>query len=529
MSNMYLMGWIRLNKNYSFSSEEFFSYNTEFAGIHYLNVVAGFGYYKSGSDGFDVNAQGYFTDAMGYDNIGIASQIEKTGLWSYRKENTKVSQFARLNYSLSDKYIVTVTLRRDGSSSFAEGKKYGIFPGFAFAWKMGDENFIKNLGVISDLKLRIGYGTTGNASIGGALASTLYANQFPVNMNGVRVPGVAMTQIGNPNITWETSIMSNAGIDFGFLNNRFTGTIDVYNKTTKDLLDYNVLPFNGSITSIADNVGSTRAIGFDFNLTSRILTGAFKWTNDFNVSKSTVNWVSRNPMQPLNPWVGEKDELSAIYGWKTDGIIKNLSEVPAYMPGAFPGNIKYVDENGDGILDANDVVNLGSYNQKWNLGMTNTFSFMNLDLSVFMYAKLGGMRYDGYGSFYGGGTVGGNTAEKTNIYNSLATVKEAWTNDNPDGTQPGLADNMYSSKNPTSTTNFNLLDASFLRIKNVTLGYTLPANILAKSKFLKSVRIYAEMDNLKIYTKWRGLDPEINEANPYPMATTTSFGVHVNF
>jgi len=533
-----------LNKNLSISSEEYLNYDAKIGSNQSLNLVLGIGYYKFSSTGFGVAAQGFFTDAFGYDNIGIATDLANANYNSFKNENVKFSQFARLNYNINNKYILTLTARRDGSRTFAKGKKYGVFPGVALAWKIGEEQFIKSLGFISDLKLRVGYGTTGNESMVGNFALSLYRAQYPVNLGGQIVNGVALTQVGNSDITWETNIMTNVGLDFGFIDNRFTGTLDLYNRTTKDLLDYDILPYNGALKQIASNVGSTKALGFDLNLTSRLLTGNFKWTNSFNASMVNVNWKTRNPKQPLNPWQKPTDGLYTIYGWKTAGLIKSISDIPEYMPNATVGNIKYVDINEDGNLDENDVVNLGKSVAPWNIGMYNTFNFKGFDLSIFIYAKLGGKRFDGYygdltdhrfTQYYSWSRVGAQGS----LNSGLTTVKDIWTSDNPNGTQPGVADDRYASSNPatciinggtaTQVNDFYLQDASFLRIKNITFGYQLPEGLLQKTRFIKSWRLYVDMDNIAVFTKWKGLDPEVLELNPYPTALTTSFGINVNF
>jgi TonB-dependent starch-binding outer membrane protein SusC len=530
----------RLNKNYNLSNEAFFTYDVKIGSSHTLNMVAGAGHYKAGSDGFGVDTYSFFTDAFGFNNIGVASNRERTGYYSFKYENTKLSQFARINYNINDKYLIALTARRDGSSTFAEGKKYGFFPGASIAWKMEEEEFLKNINAISQLKLRMGYGETGNERIVGNYPLTLYSTSYDFRFvqNGVTYNGVALTQVGNPNITWQTDIMANVGLDFGFLQDRFYGTVDLYRKTLKDLLQFDPLPVNAPIGSIANNIGSHRAQGMDFNLTSRVLTGKFKWTNDFNVSYVKVNWLERNPKQPLNPWQSEKDEVDAIFGWKTDGIITSANDIPSYMPNANVGNMKFVDISGpdgtpDGVLDRYDVVQLGNWNPRWNFGMNNRFDFMNFDLSVFIYGKSGNKRFDGYtgnnrwNNYYAWDRIAGAVGSR--IYNSSPFVKDIWTHDNPNGIHPGVADNAYEGNNPAGNTDFYLLDNSFIRIKNIELGYQIPASVLQRTSFFKSIRAYVNVDNLSVITNWKGLDPENTEINPYPQVLSTSFGLNVNF
>jgi TonB-dependent starch-binding outer membrane protein SusC len=530
----------RLNKNYNFSNEAFFTYDVNVAELHAFNIVAGAGYYKAGSDGFGVDTYGFFTDAFGFNNIGVAANQDRTGYYSFKYENTKLSQFARVNYSLNDKYLIALTARRDGSSTFAEGRKYGFFPGASIAWKMEEEGFIQSIDAISQLKVRMGYGVTGNEAIVGNYPLTLYGTNwdFRYAQNGVTYNGVSLNQVGNPLITWQTDIMATVGLDFGFSQDRFYGSVDLFRKTLKDLLQFDPLPANAPIGSIANNVGAHQAQGMDFNLTSRILTGDFKWTNDFNVSHVIVNWLERNPKQTLSPWQSEKDEVGAIFGWKTAGIIKDASDIPSYMPDAKVGNMKFVDISGpdgipDGVLDANDVVYLGNWNPRWTFGMSNKFEYRNIDLNVFVYAKTGNKRFDGYtgnnrfNNYYSWDRTAGGSAGNR-IYNSAPFVKDIWTHDNPDGIHPGVADNPYSGDNPAGNTDFYLMDNSFIRIKNIELGYQIPARVLQISG-IRSIRVYANIDNVAVFTKWKGLDPEITEINPYPQVLSTSFGLNVNF
>ena len=530
-----------LNKNYNISSEEYLSYDTKIGSSQTLNVVLGVGYYQSGSNGFGASAYEFFTDAFGSDNIGIATNREQTGVYSFRNENTKLSQFVRLNYSLYDKYLVSLTARRDGSSTFAENNKFGVFPGVSVAWKMEEEAFIKNINSISQLKLRVGYGATGNENLVGNFPLTLYASDynFRIARGGNTINGVSLFQLGNPNITWQTDVMTNIGLDFGFAEDRFFGTLDVYRKTMNDLLSFDPLPANSPIGQLANNVGSMRSQGFDFNFTSRILTGALRWTNDVNVSWVKVNWRERNPKQPLNPWQSETDEVSAIFGWQTDGLIRSTDDIPEYMPEATVGNIKYVDISGpdgtpDGVLDANDVVKLGNGLPRWNIGMNNQLNYKNFDLSVFIYGQLDQERMDGFSgnnrfnNYYSWDRIaGGNNANR--FYNGSTFVQDIWTSDNPNGLYPGVADDIYAGDNPTGLNDYYLLDASFLRIKNIMLGYQLPQKVVGRTNFIRSLRVFASVDNVALITNWRGLDPEINEVNPYPQVLTTSFGLNVTF
>lgn len=515
------MAQLNTNRIDNYTAESFLTYNKTFENSS-LTVVAGAGFYKTINDGFGLQAVGFFTDAFEYNNVGVASERLKNIQNSYRGERTKVSQFMRLNYSLYDKYIFSFVGRRDGSSIFAANKKYGFFPGASVAWRIKEEKFMQNLDFVTDFKVRAGYGTSGNESILSGNSYQLYKSGFTFGIGETVYNGVTLGQVENKNLTWETNITTNVGLDFSLFDNRISGSLDLYRKTAKDLLDYNKLPSNNAVGRVAANVGSTRSDGFEIALnTENIKNSDFQWTTNFTLSKFKAYWVERNPEVALPEFVDEKGGLRDIYGWETDGIIRNESEKPSYMADAFVGNIKYVDKNNDGILDKKDVVKLGNWDPELTFGFGNSFVYKNFDLNIYLYGVIN--KTATYGFWPRSGAISGGSPE-----NSLNTIKDVWTSDNPTGTLPGIASNPYSGFNPTGTNDFKMIKMSFARVKNISLGYQLPINKLFNGSLSKA-KVFVDFQNIGLITNYEGFDPEYSGTNPYPQAFSTTVGVNLTF
>jgi TonB-linked SusC/RagA family outer membrane protein len=507
------------------SGEAYFNYDKVFNDIHRISAVLGAGYYKTQNEGFGAAAFGFFTDAFTYNNLGIASDKEREQLKSWRGERIKLSQFARVNYSLLDKYIITLTARNDGSSYFAKNNKWAFFPSVSAAWRIREEGFMKDFTALSDLKLRAGYGTVGNENVLGVNALSLYQSGYNYLIGSTVHTGLALTQIENPDLKWETNYTINVGIDYGFFNQRMSGSVEYFYRGVRDLLDYQQLPGNNAVGRVAANIGETKSEGFEFSLRSENLTHKdLKWSSILNVSYFKANWVKRNPEVALADYIGEKDELDAIYGWKTDGIITSKEDIPSYMPNANIGNVKYVDHNGDGVLDSKDVVKLGNKTPRWFIGLDNTFSYKGFDLNIYLYSALGYKKTRG--QIPDASTLGMHGSAPGNTY---TTVSEVWNSQTGTGWIPGIATNPYDSSNPTSTNNFYLMDGSYLKIKNITLGYTLPESVFKKSNFIQNARFFVDTQNIATFTKYHGFDPELYTDNPYPQALSLTFGVNLSF
>lgn len=505
----------------NYTSEAYATYTKSF-GDHSLNLVGGGGYYKSFNENNAMQGVGFFTDALGYNNIGLATNRDKTLIMSFRSPDLiKISQFFRANYSYKSRYVLTFNARNDGSSSFAENKKWGFFPGVSAAWRLSEESFLSHSKIISDLKLRGGYGTVGNDA--GLNALALYSNGGGNFLIGnTFYPSVALSQLANPDLSWETIRSTNIGIDFGLFKGRLSGTIDVFRRDRLNILAVVPLPANNAVNTLNVNLGSQRSEGMEFSINSVNLDGKIKWETSFNISTYRNHWLKRSPYTALQPYQAATDRTDIVFGWKTNGVIQNTSGKPAGMPNGRLGNVIYQDINNDNMINTADVVALGYTTPKWSFGFGNRVSYKNFDLDVFLYGKLKQYLLNNLSGFYGPARTAGTDAQ-----NTLSDIKNVWTADNVNGVLPGIATNPYDGNNPSGNNDFYRQNVNFLRLRNITLGYTYNAK-----KWIHSARLFVDIQNAALWTNYKGYDPEIavgNEGNPYPQALSTTVGININF
>lgn len=484
-----------------------------------VNIRGGGGYYKNFSENFGLQAVGFFTDAINVYDVSLASNKDKSFVNSGRSiDYIKVSQFLRANYSYKSKYILTLNARRDGSTNFTVNKKWGFFPGVSAGWRIAEEPFLQHVQFLSDLKLRAGYGTVGYDRNLNALA--LYSTGGGNFLIGSTFyPSVALSQLANNNLLWETDKSVNLGIDYGFFANRITGSIEVFRRDATDLLSSVPLPANNAVNRFNTNLGAPRSDGIEFSINTKNIQGAFKWETSFNISKYRNRYLQRNPYTALQGYQTANEPLNVVYGWRTNGILTDIKNKPAYMPNAKLGNIIYVDVNNDGKLDINDVVALGNRDPKWIFGLGNTFSYKNFDLNIFMYGRIKQYIANNLSGFYAPGRIAVADAQ-----NTLTDIKKVWSAGNPGGTLPGVAADAYSGSNPSGANDFYQQNVNFLRIRNISLGY-----ILNTKKVFHSVRLFVDVQNLALFTNYKGYDPEITESNPYPQNLSSTIGVNINF
>lgn len=515
----------------NYSGETYLNFNKSY-GDHRVSAVIGGGIYRNTFSDFGLEAIGFPTDIFGLDNIGIANNKLQSSVSSSRGvTRTKLSQFTRLNYTFKDKYILQFSGRFDGSSNFPVNNKVGFFPGISAGWVIDEESFMDNASWLPQLKLRAGYGTTGNESItanniyGASLYSLTTDFSYLIG-NQLNNSGFIQTQLGNPDLKWETNITINAGVDFALLaNRRVTGSIDFYQRTAKDLLDFRTLPSSNANTIQVFNIGSTRSTGVEISLnTKNIVAKDFQWNSLFTFGTAQTYWVERNPGIQLASYIGKNDAISAVYGWKTDGLIRTSADIPKYQPNAFVGNIKYVDLNGDGKLDINDVTNLGQFAPTVTFGLNNNITYKRFDLSFQIYGSSGNLTFDGYQTFAQPSILARQGAP-TNVE---ANTLNVFTSFNPNGIYPGFAPDIAKANNPSRVSDYRAVGNSFFaRLKNINFGYSLP---VGKVKFIESARLFVNFNNLFYLTNIKGLDPEMERNNnPYPTALTSAIGINVQF
>jgi TonB-linked SusC/RagA family outer membrane protein len=511
-----------------------------------INALLGHSYQVSVNEGSSVNNDHFPTDEFLYYNIGLGTGQRPDVQSNRAPDLVWKSYFARVVYEYDGKYILSGTVRKDGSSRFARNKKWGTFPGVSAAWIASEENFIKSIPAISFLKVRAGYGSVGNADIGGS-AFARYENVSPYVIGGVNLPGVKLTQIENPILSWETQTELNAGLDFGLFNGRLTGNFDYFNRSFTNLLSKIDLLSWSVVGQASINAGKTRSRGWEISLQSKNIVNqdGFNWNSNVNFSHYTNTWVTRSPqtLRSLARYIDPKGNFNAQYGYLSDGIYNpDKMEAPSWMPGIIPGEVIIKDMNGydengnltgkpDGQLSTADMVQLNTNsdptgnnrpNPNYSFGMNNQFSYKNFDLSVYVYGLIQKKTNRDFSNnsdvFAKLGAFG---------WNVLSQAKERWAYDNPNGTMPTGLNGVYGSY--ASSSDFWIENGNFVRVRDITLGYRLPQSLLQKQKAVKNMRVYLNVQNPFIITNYKGIDPELNNLYAYPMTRSFTVGASVGF
>ncbi|MGV3587318.1 MAG: SusC/RagA family TonB-linked outer membrane protein [Adhaeribacter sp.] len=488
-------------------NENTLNYNRTFKDIHEVSGLLGASYQQSTSRSTSLAAvPGSFNnDIIHTLNNAI---INPAGTSSYREGWGLVSYFSRLHYAFKEKYLLSGSLRADGSSRFAPDNKWGYFPSASVGWRVSQENFMQNIPAISELKLRGSYGATGNFNIGNFsyLGGITSVNYSP---NNVFSKGMAQTSFGNDKLKWEKTNSYDFGVELGLFQNRINMVLDFYDKTTTDQL-YNVaIPAITGFTGTLSNIGEIRNKGVELELNTKNLTGDFKWSTFFNVSRNRNEVVSLGGLQERTvtdtygmSWllrVGEP--MFSYYGYKTIGVLQNAEEIKntPVLAGSKPGNPKYQDVNGDNKIDPQDRVILGNFQPKLFLGMSNDFAWKNFDLNITMQASLGAKMYTFENQSYQGNVLGA-------MRRSLVET-QWWSPVEPgDGKMPAAA---LSQLNFQGASDIYIENASFLSVRNLNLGYTLPVGIAEKFR-MNSLRVYTSINNLLMVTdkNFHGYNPE---------------------
>jgi TonB-linked SusC/RagA family outer membrane protein len=505
-----------------------------------INILAGYSYQVSDWNGLNAGNQNFVSDAISYYNLG-AGQALSPNVGSSKYQQTWASYFTRGNFSWEDKYILQVSLRKDGSSSFATNKKWGYFPSISGSWIISQENFMNSVPVISNLKLRAGYGETGNSSFGGN-AFEIYnvaAWASPIFGTNTVSSAMLMSQAANPNLTWETAGELNVGLDFGLLKNRITGSVDIYNKTIRNLITQIPLASDNIVSSVWGNAGTTRSQGYEVALQSRNIVAAkndgFSWTTTLNFSHYLNYWVQRSAasLATLPKYVaatGKNALFNGYYGYEATGLFTGqYGTAPSTMPNMLPGGIIIKDIHGydtkgnltgpDGLITAADQTLLFNWDPQLNFGFGNTFTFKNFDLNIFFSGQIK-KALSPYNQYpenivdYG--------------WNLLTDVKNDWTVQNTTAKRPGLVpDLLYNGYQSNSS--YWVVNASFIRCQDITLGYSLPKKWLASQKVVSSLRIYVDIQNMFTITSYPGVDPELSQSNYYPYSKSYMAGLNVSF
>jgi TonB-linked SusC/RagA family outer membrane protein len=459
----------------------------------------------------------FINDGTTYNDIGSAATINaSSSAW----KKTMKSQMGRLNYSYDSRYLFTATARRDAYSAFGSNtNKYGMFPSVALGWNIANERFMEDIQMYVDkLKLRASYGKTGNMAID-ANQTTSTSTTGSVSLDGERVIGTVASIMGNKDLHWETSVGFNLGVDFSVLKSRISGSVEVYKTHTNGLLMERSIPVITGYSSVWDNIGKTNNIGIDLTLnTVNVKTESFKWETNANFSafrnKIIDLYGDKTDNKDSKLFIGQP--ISVIYDYKMIGVWQKGEEGLSTYD-ASPGDLKFKDVNNDGVIDSKDKVIQGSTYPKWTGGITNTFQYKNLTLSIFIQTFQGALKNNS----------DLNYSDEQGRRNTPKAVGY-WTEDNKSNTRPSLA---YSNTKGYGYPS----DNSYTRIKDVTLSYSLPQSMLSKI-LLSNLTFYISGRNLYTFTKWIGWDPEMTYytrgssdwSNNYPNVRSFVFGINAS-
>ncbi|MBJ2175899.1 TonB-dependent receptor [Aureibaculum sp. A20] len=474
--------------------------------------------YYNQSEYSNIETRNFDTDAYSFYNTsaGLDVRAYKT---NYRKET--LSSFAgRLNYNILDKYLFTFTGRYDGSSKLAVNNKWAFFPSAAFAWKASEEDFLQDTSWLSNLKFRLSYGESGNDSPVSAYSSLAFLGGADYLFGDTHTNGVDVNGLPNYDLTWERSKEVNFGIDLGIINNRVRLGLELYRKKTVDAILSRTLSNITGYGSAIGNYGSVENKGIEITLnTVNVQTDNFKWSTSLNFAKNKNSILKLDGSLDKETYgshgvlqVGQP--VDAIYGYKNDGIWQIDEAAEAAVYGAFPGQYKVIDQDNSGTYGAEDKVVLGQVSPDWIGGMTNTFTYKNLDLSIQIYTRQGSY---GHSEFYSHFTpYNGDDAK----FNSLDM--NFWTPNNPDAKYPAPE---YGN------TNWYYEDLSFVKVGNIGLGYNASQGVLDKLK-MASLRLSLDVQNPFTFTGYKGPDPETALQNSYNagyMTKTVLFGLKVSY
>lgn len=506
--------------------EATFNYTESLFDAIKLNAVGGYGEYIYDEEGLTLFGSDML-DTYRTDNFSIVNK-DRLRPGSSRAYEKKRSYFLRTNFDILDKYLVSLVYRLDGIDKFFPDNKYEGFPSVSLGWKMHNESFLQEFDALTLLKLRTSYGITGRPI--GSVAYGEYRNKGVADFSNAKYvyPMIVLYSQDEPSLKWEKTQNFNAGLDFAFLKNRFSGSFEYFYDEVSNLLNDSPTAQLSPLFKRTINDGKRVRSGWEASFKSvNIAKSDFQWETVLNLSSYNYKWKKRFENAGLSAYVKEDDEVNAVYVYETNGILQ-VGETPsAWQPAnaSLPGSPKFVDQNGDGKLDDNDVVKY-SGDPKLIFGIGNNLKYKNFDLSFFLYGHFGAYGINNTRAWADA------VAFTTGATNATTDIKNAWSTTNPEGKWPGVVyDEGKLGLNASSDVLIEKKD--FLRCRNITLGYTLNNSIL--KKYVSNLRIYLDVQNPFLVTKYSVGDPEVQTqaikgaAAPYPMARTYSLGINVNF
>nr|WP_293837312.1 TonB-dependent receptor [uncultured Arsenicibacter sp.] len=523
----------------TFVNENTLTYSKLFADKHDVTVLAGLSYNSDKIESASLSSNG------GYSSNAITTLNAANGVTGNTSEarNVLISYFGRVQYSYASKYLLSASIRRDGSSRFGANTRWGVFPSASVGWRVSEEAFMKAVPAINDLKLRASWGTSGNYNIGDySTIPTL--GTYNYTFNGVAAVGQAPAGVTNPDLGWENSRTFDVGFDVSVLNNRISAAFDVYNKLNTNLLLNVPLPGATGFASYLSNAGSVRNTGWEIELNTRNTTGALKWNTSLNFSHNANKVVSLaggvdqilipSSFDISHSMLKIGQPLYSIYVVKQVGILsqQDIDNKAALYGSETVGDPKYFDANGDGVIDANDRVIVGRPTPKYMWGITNTLRYKGFDLTVLVQGQNGGSIYSLLGRALG--RTGQGFTD-----NALGFYRDRWRSPSDPGA--GVVSKAYSTFGRIKNTDW-LYSSDYVRVRNITLGYDLGS--LMKTKFVQGARIYMTAENFFGFDKYKGgFNPEASntdlsgssqypEPGDYgglPLPRSLVFGLNVTF
>lgn len=515
---------------FNYTIENILTYSKQFNQVHNLNVTLLQSYQKNNFENSAIDVTGIPAGTQQFYSLGSGSQVN--GVGTRLEEWSLLSYMARVNYDFKEKYLLTATIRADGSSRFGANNKFGYFPSVALGWNISDENFLQNVRWLDQAKLRLSYGSTGNTAIDPyqtqpLLSRTSYA------WDNTAAFGYRPGSIGNPDLRWESSATANAGLDFSMFNGRVSGALEYYVTNTTDLLAPQPLPASTGFQGFTTNIGHTRNKGIELTLsTVNIDKGGFRWNTDlmFTRNREEIVELANGKVDDVaaGRFIGQP--LSVVFDYNKLGIWQTSEVDQATKYQSKVGEVKIEDLNNDGLINGDDRMILGSAIPDFVAGLTNRFEFKGIDLSFFLYARAGQLIvsdfHQGFNSLAG-------------RYNNLDV--DYWTPTNPTNAFPRPNVNQES---PRFSSTLRYFDGSFLKIRNINIGYNVPKKLASKLG-MQSLRVYSSIQQPLIISeyrkKYKGIDPEVeidtgrsNEnrgisGDLSPATTIITFGLNARF
>ncbi|WP_435314228.1 SusC/RagA family TonB-linked outer membrane protein [Cellulophaga fucicola] len=530
------MGSITSNKNEDYTLEGLLNYKHSFNENHNISAMVGYTFQKFMFESSYAYAEGFPADELNAYNLGSGAQ-DKFDVGSSKSSSQLLSYLTRLNYNYKNKVLATASLRYDGTSVFADGNKFASFPSFSIGYRISEEDFMQPVDFISDLKLRLGWGQIGNTGgVGFGNVTPIYVT---TGLNAVfdekLVTGLVPSSKINPDLKWESTEQINIGLDFSFFNNRIGGSVDFYKKTTNDLLFNLPIPLQTGFSTQRVNLLNSEIVnkGFEVTLnTVNVKTNNFVWDSNFNltVNDNVIEKLDGNRIISSSSLASsvaniEGEAPFSYYGYEAIGVWQE-GEDPSgsAQPDALPGQPKWKNQNGDDVIDDKDRTVLGNPYADFGWGLTNTFKFKNLELSVLLEGSHGGELFNNLlaNTYFPFNTSRNRLAEP---------IVNRWTSDNPTNAWPSFV--KPSAYGGDVTNSYTITDASFVRLKNITLRY---AFNLKDSSPISNASIFVSGQNLHTWSDYIGYDPDLSgggnireDFNSFPTSRTFTVGLNLGF